>query len=837
MFDEETRPNPMTPETNSGNTTEGQQHAEPYMTLEHNLEKRIDKLGPEMRTVAQNLIESRDINNGEIKSEVWADAMLKVYYLNNVDVDDNVFARDVILKYCADRRWRLGQDQHLSDAEKAKEFRIIEKYEAKAEEFNEKVTPSPDALRPPDQRMPTPQPDTLVPSPARVDVGGQNRPADAEKNQQAIGNWLFLGTGLDFESLPSEIQKELGRYVKIVSGTPSERAIIDRLFNYVWDLSSDQRLSEEQRNEMMSVLNNVAQVQESMLQKRTDSNSVLERIAQSSEEAARTQREALDLASTTYRQFVENQANHVIMFPPKWIENPPHWYIELSEEERSMVRAEMHINFIASRKDAEGSLDAYLKPGFIEGEQDIKVQIESKGLGYAWKNKPGYRIALVTLMNEIFELSEPDTSVPDRVVAIEIDDDGRENYKVYVNNQHRHSHLRLKEKYAGPNLISGQTELMNKLIDSLTDYFDNNPYLLSQYKLTNSSRLAAEAATIFAWNTIFMSAAVDSGDRGGRQRTLAGPHISTDSVRSMFMPLDKAMFKLDKESPQDVEEKWGGPLGDWFADRSIAHGRAFKAKVEEGNFHFFPERMFYGWMDYLVLEDKTTISDREQHIVHTSWGQAILRTSNVDLGNGLIDVTDPELLCPDQESTVYTVQGRQWKRSFRDGGSNGDLWWRYSARAGAVRKIYELLTEDEPKSDAGDFATAFSAIVSTEPWLRHIYYDLDFLTAAVSKLALERGKVFDKNAYGYLLGTDELVLNLNDAVYDNAVTEVLTLLLPRLYKEPRERRVAKNYILGKLHAQDVHTWGGTIRNTLGGMAAGRQQIRRKASQEITRRST
>ncbi len=578
-------------------------------------------------------------------------------------------------------------------------------------------------------------------------------------------------------------------------------------------------------------LSRIRELRSNLVESGGSGSGVLERIATSSEQSLQIQKEAFELSDITYAQFVENTAMHVIMFPPKWIEKPPRWYGELNEAQRSMIRTQMHVNFIASRKDAEGSLDAYLRPGAIEGEQDIKIQIESKGLGHAWMNMPGYRIALATLMKELFELSEPDPSVPDRVVVL--DADGKQ--KIYMNNRARNTHLRLRERYSGTGLISGQPELIRQLTANLRSHLVSNPGLLSQDTLTNSPDLAAKAAATFAWNTIFMSGSIDSGDRKGNDRVLAGPHISTDSFRSMVMPLDKAMFKLDKESPQDIEEKWGGQLGDWFADRAIAHGSDFRREVSEGKFHYFPERMFYGWMDYLVLEDKTNINDREQHIFHTSWAQAILRTSRVDLGNGLVDVTDPELLRPDQEGITYSHQGRNWQRSFRDGGSDGDLWWRYSARAGSVRKMYELLTEEDPKSDAGDFATAFSAVVSIEPWLRHIYYDLDFITAVVAKLALLKARANDKSATGFVFGTDELLLNVGEHHYDPSINATLVLLMPRLYKNPAERREAIEYVLQKLHSVNTHTFSGIFKTILGNVGTGRAQIRLRAAKEISQR--
>lgn len=459
----------------------------------------------------------------------------------------------------------------------------------------------------------------------------------------------------------------------------------------------------------------------------------------------------------------------------------PAWYRELNPQWQEVLRQRMFLMSGCYVKRSRGHLDL---AAMIENPN---MRIERDTLDFMWHEMPGFRIALVTMIDDLFEM---------RIEA----PPGLKNIpqnQVYL--------MVLKQEVReGDGILSRFAEYKRELIRELESYFDQNPHLirLKEGQPRFSSKTAARAAVSAAWNLIFVANAVDSGDQGDLKeemltklrrvampteediksnptigRKVRNPITYAEQVRAMMLPADKAWGKSVRgEMEVGTEETWLGDLGDYIAERN-RHDKTFRAEFFRRERRLVPQRLFASFFDMTNFEIRRKEGRREERSI----ARKLIEADKVNLKGQLRDVKKPENVDFKRE-LVYS-----------------ELWGGYLDRMDSARKVYEMIggknrleRDEEIQSWRQTLATALSKLRSSNlaPYFNHP----DILVSCIA------------GSRGLIDFTSEYLLNILEEKYDSVATFILDD--DRLFANMPDG--SRAYVLKKLNSKDLHSWGGFL---------------------------
>jgi len=489
------------------------------------------------------------------------------------------------------------------------------------------------------------------------------------------------------------------------------------------------------------------------------------------------EKEFYDRSQQTYDGFVSAEQNRARLNPEMFDVNLPYWYKILSPEAKQMLRTRINITNLAKHTEDYGMTDLDQVVGVIG------IRIEREAIDYMWKEMPGFRIAMATIVHDVFEPGE--------------------------------DHLVISKK--GYALIEHFNEYRTGLINALKDYLKKHGngrldnYLIASDK--DKYEEAAIAAVSAADNFLYAGGAYFSGDE---ERAVVNTKVWTEQPRAFFMPGVKAEVKFYKNrlgkaagrkpSLFSKEEDWGGPLGAYLRER-VAHDTDFRTKFKNGEIRYFPKRLFFSLFEYTTFDE-----DYSKEIAPRCFGPDQAKKRRKD---GLREVTLAQAL---------TSAGRRRKvsKTFKVDTAGGpmalslldydgqidlsrigwdDLYGKYADFRSHAVPVYKHLTSGDPKArlTGSEFVVHLNKLRDDE-YLSNatdigkrnagrILWDEDLITAAVALAA---------SPEGLTKGTNELVLNLEDSIYDNAVIKAMDdrifIGMPRGFR---------GRLLRRLNARDI----------------------------------
>jgi len=486
------------------------------------------------------------------------------------------------------------------------------------------------------------------------------------------------------------------------------------------------------------------------------------------EEMIRTQREQLEMwVGGGYDALVSAEGAQMAIDPRLFETQPPAWYRNLSEKWQEVIRARVAILMGCYPKRARGHLDLAVMA------ENADVRIDRDALDAMWREMPGFRIAVATITEDLFEIRrEIPPGLPNK-----------EENAVYL--------MALKEGARG--ILEKFAEYKKKLTALLEDYFKKNPQLLEVEGAPQfSPRIAARAAVAVAWNLFFIGNAVDSGDQGDLSkieeiqkktslsdedlknnptvgRKVRNPIVYAEQARAMMLPFDKAWGKSIRigEDRVGTEETWLGSLGDYIAERN-RHDPRFREEFFKRKRRIVPQRLFASWFDLTTFED-------EKESVGKKLCEGRRKQLEID---GLWDFIDPE-----------EVDFRKLPSS--------ELWGEYADIWDSARKIYEMIGGKNPLKIENTglwrqtLATALSKLRRTP--LSPYFKDPQILVACIA------------GSVGLTQFTSEYLLILPENQYDILVN--LALNDDRLFKNIEGNR---KMVLDLLNAYDHYSLIGLI---------------------------
>lgn len=429
------------------------------------------------------------------------------------------------------------------------------------------------------------------------------------------------------------------------------------------------------------------------------------------EAALREQREYYALAQSGEEVVVYSEEQRARLNPEQFDQNPPLWWRKKNREEQGMIRARLHINYMAAVKRDAGMTN-------LEGVVGIQgLRIEKTHLVNMWNDMPGYRIAMATMVGDFFNI-----------------DSGL-------------NHIEISEQgYALLENADDFDEYKDRLKQRLEKHFDENPDEVPRNTtLTNEQHAIAAVSTVD--NLFFASGVYESGDI---KRKLKNTKVWSEQIRALFMPGIKGKIKWVKgeieDLPEGTEEGWGGPLGEWIRDRA-SNDPDFRRKLAQGEMRLIPDRLFFSMLDHTQLNN----SD------HPTFGAALVNTPQVDIGNGLYDFRDGA-------DSINLMDIRP-----------DDLYGGYADLRDSAVKLYVHLTGNDPKSKLSipKVVEALNKLrgdpILSEVQVKNgvdLLHDEDLLLASI---------IMNVSPNGPIKGVSEIVLqpSLGDIAYDESVTQAL----------------------------------------------------------------
>ncbi|MGB9911492.1 MAG: hypothetical protein ACPLKP_02700 [Microgenomates group bacterium] len=483
-------------------------------------------------------------------------------------------------------------------------------------------------------------------------------------------------------------------------------------------------------------------------------------------EMLQLQKEQLEMwVGGGYDAFVSAEDAQVAIDPRLFETQPPAWYRRLDDRWQEIIRARIAILMGCYPKRARGHLDL----GIMVENADVRI--ERDALDFMWREMPGFRIALATMINDLFEIRE---EIPPGLSK-------EKNNAVFL--------MVLKEearKEGG--ILDRFADYKKELISRLKQYFEKNPDLLikkgegiPQFSPEN----AARGAVAVAWNLLFLGNAVDSGDQGdlgyldrvppevsgeelkinpAKGRKVTNPIVYAEQARAMMLPFDKAWSKFYREMEKvGTEETWLGRLGDYVAER-MRHDPEFRRKFFRREIRIIPQRLFASWFDLITFKDKD----------EASLGRKLVEAPKKNIDEGLCDFSNPEEL---DFSKI----------------SSSELWGGYADIWDSARKIYEMIGGKNPLKMENVFewrqilATALSKLRNTP--LAPYYKDPEILVSCLA------------GAVGLVDFSSKYILFLPERIYDTLIT--LALDDDRLFTGMPKG--ARKYVFEKLNAFDHYS--------------------------------
>lgn len=513
----------------------------------------------------------------------------------------------------------------------------------------------------------------------------------------------------------------------------------------------------------------------------------LEKGRKATERSTEFNEEVLKATRKSYGAFVSAELAQIEINPAVWETNAPPWFEVLKPWQQAVIRTRLRTEFNAGIKYAKASMD-------LDSYTVLdSLRIEGSSLADMWKNLPGYRMAMCTITKDLFQAEPAVDSLGKSWMKLQLSEEGRSKLK-----------------------NPGAYKL--ELIDKLTVYFQEHPEELSESKwMRQDAKTAAAGAFACAWNQFFVAAAIESGDRG---RTLgADPTIVGEQVRAFLHPYDKAKNKWLKnprgQGGEDVidvagtEEGWGGKIGEYYAERfsypdvpQNAHDPVLRAQFERGENLLIPRETMFGLMDFVRFAD----ADEAGAYRNKTWAEALLLEDKIEVGTGLWDYQTPNNIKLEML------------------GKGGDIVNTYRDFLDSAALLYKTVTSKE--GDERNLPTRGKIIdalnrLRGDSRLRETYISEDFVTALI--LA---------KAGGPIRGISELVVAINDDnAYDQTITELTSD--PRMFSGMSPD--ARNRIVKRLHARDLHSYAEVAKKMFGADLIGKRgRLRLKAAANMSK---
>lgn len=561
-------------------------------------------------------------------------------------------------------------------------------------------------------------------------------------------------------------------------------------------------------------------------------NKILEDIRETLKEGGRIQKaqlqfqeKELELMRKGYKGFIQGIVKRLHVNPEQYDQALPPWFEELDPKTQQMLTNLLHINYLAAIKRDTGmvTLDNWTNTGGL--------RIEDEALDEMQRNMPGFRIALATFVNDIFEAgrdvdhlvisgspkegknaatggyafvgSEKDLNKYKEKVAANL-----ENYFLSVGKKFYEAHKSDIEKIIKANRG-----------DLLENYFmqhataDERAFFEAK-KFRVEVRDLAEVAVAAVDNLFFAGGAYDSGDEQ-RMITPGDANVYSEQIRAFFMPGIKgeAKWLLTKTSTEIAERKekegvgeedFGGILGAWILENAAINRDGFRDKLQLNTVRLIPDRLYYSLFDHEYFA-----KDTGNQYAKKSIAQALIWSTKVAVPNatGLWDFRDGENEIPWLD-LPYELLG-----DYADGRS-------------AAIKIFKHLTSGKPEDilDNNGLVNAFIK-ARKDPLANKIFRDEDLLVSCFAMRA---------SPPGLTRGISEMVLMVPENLYDLQVYNIT--LDDRFYDGMPDG--TRERILRRLHARDLKDTG--LRNFLtrlgsGGVIDERRRLREKATKNLTRK--
>jgi len=504
-------------------------------------------------------------------------------------------------------------------------------------------------------------------------------------------------------------------------------------------------------------------------------------------ESLEYQREEVALMKKGYKGFIQGESVRAHVNPEQYDQALPPWFESLSPAEQGMLRLRLNINYLAAvkRDTAMESFDDWIG---LKG-----LRVERRALADMWKDMPGFRIVLATMVHDTF---------------IEKDDKGRLEDHLVI------SGIPDEKTPTGGYSRVGSEERLNKykadLIAGIAEYLhlnDGERVMLLQQRDHVDVKDIATAAVSANDNLFFALGSFDSADEK-RKISPGDANVYSEQVRTLFMPgvKGKAKWLLETEVKEKKEkadlgvadEDFGGSLGWWIRD-NIRHNRhGFAERVKNGQIRLIPERMFFSALDM-------TCFDKDYR--YKTLAQALLRAPKKDLGNGLWDFEEDAI----DINQLHTFE----------------LLGNYADPRSAAVRLYKHLTgnKEEDRSSMDQIINALTKLRKDilpsflTKWYRDEWLIIALIVNAASPAGLVRG-------------TDQLLLDIPELTYDSIVYN--SLADNRIFEGMR--RDFRKTLLAILHARDVAKFGSELfyifPSLSDNMFSTRSAIRREADHNI-----
>jgi hypothetical protein len=504
------------------------------------------------------------------------------------------------------------------------------------------------------------------------------------------------------------------------------------------------------------------------------------RQAETAELSLELQRQSIELMRRGYKSFIQGERVRAHVNPERFDQELPPWFEELGDIEQGILRTRLWINYMASVKRDFGMIDLDKVVGMTG------LRYERKDLANMWERMPGFRVAMATMMHDIFKRGEDHFVISGTPRKVE--EDGT-----------------VIEATGGYGIMGDVKDFeayKEGLIRKIENYFGRDPTrrreLENRYKV--SAGLLATAAVSSVDNLLFATGAYDSADEI-RKISLGASNMYSEQIRAFYQPgrRGKEKWSFPRGSafaPGATELIWGGPLGQWMSENVVNNRNGFGDRVRDEQIGYMPFRLFYSLMDHTYFG-----SDRDTN----------LSSALVNQGKRRVD----------QDLYDYR-RGRQavdWSDLLPD-----EFYGAYADLQSSAVKIYKHLAsrKTDDRMDTPTLVDALAKVRKDATCVKHgVFLNEDFMVAAIGLVA---------SPGGFVLGIPEILLDLPNQSYDMRVH--IALSDERIFEGMPSG--FKSRLYGRLHAKDLDSWRGYISSIFGAdsFVGDRGKLRKQAEENI-----
>lgn len=438
------------------------------------------------------------------------------------------------------------------------------------------------------------------------------------------------------------------------------------------------------------------------------------------EKGADAQADYYELLRRDMKGLIIGETNRAYVNPERFDQELPYWYQELGGEEQNMIRTRLWLNYLAALKQDRGMAKFEAVATDVDG-----ARVRTKDIENMFKKMPGFRIAMATFVEELFEKGEDHFVFSEAGIEKFKTDDKREAYR--------------QEK------IEAITRLLAHREDEFKTRYGSK---------TVTSKDIATAAVSAVDNLFFATGVYDSADED-RDLAPGQSSVYSEQYRAFYMPGEKVKDRLHTVRGKvrgKTERVFGGDLGVWLFENAASGLGDFDQKLENEELGYMPYRLFYSILDHaMMVEDDT--GNRKYNFL----GEALVSEQRV---GGLNDASG-ELV-----DGLYDYQGGI---DAIDWGSvqATELYGYYGDKKEKAIQLYAHLKGGSKKdrfSKVEEIIDALSKLRGDERIHEQLFNE-DMLTAIMG-LYISPDK-------GFVSGTTRNLLDMHEATYENKVIMAL----------------------------------------------------------------